>query len=103
MLKNFPGPKVKIPSPENHVLKTGPSVGRGLKTRRTGPRISRPVLPQNVVGRRGRFCRGTSSEGQTGSAAERHVERTDRRHVERTDRLRDLIYKIAPLPLLFKD
>jgi hypothetical protein len=33
-----------------------------------------------------RFCHGTSSDGQTGSATERHV--------GRTDRLSDLIYKM---------
>jgi hypothetical protein len=34
-----------------------------------------PILPANVIGRTGRFCRGTSSDGQAGFAAERH--RTD--------------------------
>ncbi len=28
-------------------------------------RTDRPVLPRNVVGRTGRFCRGTSSDGRT--------------------------------------
>jgi hypothetical protein len=52
---------------------TCPSVDRGPKTRRTGPRISKPVPPRNIVRQTGRFCRGTLSDGQVGSAAERRV------------------------------
>jgi hypothetical protein len=72
------GPRISGPrrTGEKKKQKTCSSVSRGPETWRTGPRISRPVLPRNIVGRTGRFCRGTSSDGQTGSAAERHVGRT---------------------------